>query len=127
MRQAPRTPSRFCALQEAGTHFDHHRDRRPAVKRSSEFELGAALKIKGANLSSNVRREFIWQERRVLVDCVRTVNAPARESTPDGRRRQACSRRVEEISIAHQFDHELDQTWSAQLTRHDRSVHQSVR
>jgi len=50
-RQAPRTPARFCAPQEVGTHFDTTTG--TAVQWSSGFELGAALGVKGVNLKAS--------------------------------------------------------------------------
>jgi hypothetical protein len=50
-RQAPRTPGKFCAKHERGSHFDG--DFGTAVRWSSGFELGAALGVKGVNLKAS--------------------------------------------------------------------------
>lgn len=50
-RPTPTAPSRFCAPQAAGSHFDTSNG--IAVQWSSGFELGAALGIKGANLKAS--------------------------------------------------------------------------
>jgi hypothetical protein len=49
--QAPRTPSRYCAPYEKGSHFDG--DFGTAVQWSSGFELGASLGVKGVDLKAS--------------------------------------------------------------------------
>ena len=50
-RQSPRTPARNCASQEKGRHFNS--DFGTAVQWSSGFSLGAALGVKGVNLTAS--------------------------------------------------------------------------
>ena len=50
-RHAPRTPAGNCAPHEAGSHFDG--DFGTAVQWSSGFTLGAALGVKGVNLTAS--------------------------------------------------------------------------
>jgi hypothetical protein len=47
----PRTPARFCAQHEPGSHFDG--DFGTAVRWSSGFELGVALGVKGVHLKAS--------------------------------------------------------------------------